>query len=166
MPDIIKCPVCHSLFERRTHGKRPASKFCSPKCGGIGRRKPVTIEFLAERFWMSVDKRGPDECWNWTLTPGNPGYGIVTIGAHFKRAAHRVSYELHFGPIPKGDGAHGTCVCHRCDNRLCVNPAHLFLGTQAENLQDGWRKGRITGHPLSADQARRMRMGLKRHPHQ
>lgn len=54
----------------------------------------------------------------------------------------RFAWELSYGPIPKGTGYHGTTVCHRCDNKLCVNPAHLFLGTQLDNIRDMVRKGR------------------------
>lgn len=59
--------------------------------------------------------------------------------------AHRVAYELANGPIPKGDGPHGTVVMHSCDNPLCCNPAHLSIGTQADNLRDMAEKGRRKG---------------------
>lgn len=89
-----------------------------------------------ERFWRYVDKR-PDGCWLWT---GGLccGYGIFRLshGASFR--AHRYSYELHRGAIPRD-----LQVCHRCDVRNCVNPDHLFVGTAFDNMRDASRKGRI-----------------------
>ena len=101
------------------------------------------IGTLAERFWAKVDKRGQDECWEWQGVK-NQGYGRIKSGGRDSRmlGAHRVSWELANGPIPKGKGYHGTCVLHLCDNRSCVNPAHLFLGTQGDNVHDMIDKGR------------------------
>ncbi len=75
-------------------------------------------------------------CWLWKGAPGTGGYGFVKIGGRPRRA-HRVSYEWHVGPIPKG-----LFVLHHCDIPLCVNPNHLFLGTQADNVRDRDQKGR------------------------
>ena len=94
---------------------------------------------LEDRFWEKVDKS--DGCWNWTAGHNGRGYGAF-YGDGTMLRAHRVSYELHYGPIPKQDSYHGMCVCHSCDNKLCVNPDHLFLGTHQDNMDDMYDKGR------------------------
>ncbi len=142
------CETCGTGFTYPSNGKK-RRRFCSMPCAQKGHRAAVTKDEIVERFWANVDKRGPDECWNWLLTPGAPGYGLLTIGRHFKRAAHRVSYELHHGEIPVLEGSHGGCVLHKCDNRRCVNPEHLFVGSQRDNIHDMINKGRHNWDGLS-----------------
>jgi hypothetical protein len=92
---------------------------------------------LSERFWEKVNKAG--ECWEWTACRHHQwGYGHVRVGGKLE-AAHRVSWEMHNGPIPDG-----LLVCHHCDNPKCVRPAHLFLGTGTDNSRDMHAKGRGT----------------------
>jgi hypothetical protein len=111
---------------------------------------------LEVRFWSKVKKAGPDDCWMWTGSVWHVGYG--TIWRDRKQAyAHRTAYELAHGAIPDG-----MCVCHRCDVKLCVNPAHLFLGTSRENFLDMVDKrrnarGEMLRQKLTAQKVRAMR---------
>ena len=97
-----------------------------------------------ERLWSKIDKRGPDECWEWTAKERVSGYGKIGVGGRGRGAmlAHRAVWEEINGPIPESSDYHGKVVMHTCDNRLCCNPAHLRLGTQAENVKDMDAKGR------------------------
>lgn len=88
------------------------------------------------RFWQKVSKRASG-CWEWTAGCDGTGYGTFWDGRMW--GAHRYSWTIAYGLIPRG-----MCVLHRCDNPLCVNPAHLFLGTHQDNADDRESKGR--GH--------------------
>jgi hypothetical protein len=103
--------------------------------GDSGYGQPVT------RFWTKVDKEGPihpkvGQCWLWTAGRFGSGYAAFYVDGKTRRAS-RYSWELHYGLIPEG-----LYVLHRCDNRSCVNPDHLFLGDADDNAKDMLSKGR------------------------
>lgn len=91
---------------------------------------------FTKRFWAKVEKRGPNDCWLWTASKDRHGYGTFQLNGK-PRKAHRLSWVLSNGPVPDG-----LCVCHSCDVRLCVNPSHLWAGSNKANTVDMVAKGR------------------------
>lgn len=90
-----------------------------------------------------------DGCWEWQGAVDSGGYGRVSVDGKQYRT-HRLAWELFHGPIPEHDSYHGACICHRCDNRRCVRPDHLFIATQDVNMRDKARKGRARNQHLGA----------------
>lgn len=87
-------------------------------------------------FWAKVAVSATDECWEWTRGTDNFGYGLFRWGGRKQLRTHRLAYILTYGDTKT------LCVLHRCDNPPCCNPAHLFLGTRADNVADRHTKGR------------------------
>ena len=136
----LKPPIIagETLAERKLRKHREASQryklkmYPNRKVGSL-RKGGVTKEFIVANCEIDKSKG----CWNWKKSRAPWGYGLIGENKHCIRA-HRKSYELWKGPIPKG-----LFVCHRCDNPPCCNPEHLFLGTDLDNKRDAIRKGRF-----------------------
>lgn len=114
-----KCGPC-------SYGKRPSTNGPNPSA-----HSPVE-----GRFWSKVLKGTDQECWLWNASRIKDGYGKFSVSGVYQQS-HRISWQLTNGPIPDG-----LCVLHRCDNPPCVNPNHLFLGTNLDNVRDMFAKGR------------------------
>jgi len=110
---------------------------------------------IIERFWMQVKKT--KTCWLWISHTNKKGYGQIRVNGKIVKA-HRFSYQQFIGPIPEG-----LHVLHKCDIPNCVNPKHLWIGTNFDNQQDSARKGRSSNCKLTPDDVREIR---KRHPNE
>ena len=131
----VVCKNCGRMFF--TWPSLPRS-YCNLAC--FGKKISVPRIPIEERFWAKVEKT--DACWEWQsrIAPAT-GYGNFAIWKQGRRTtwlAHRLAWFLTNGAIPKG-----LCVLHKCDNRRCVRPDHLFLGTAADNVHDCIAKGRF-----------------------
>ncbi len=137
----ISSDICNTDKCKNIRDKKSGSKFCGhcryinkshKNNPGVKRRYQSNIQRLKDN--VVIDKKS--DCWNWQLFKNKDGYGKVIIDGK-SIGAHRLSYTINIGPIPKGIN-----VCHHCDNPGCCNPSHLFLGTQKENMLDMYKKGR------------------------
>lgn len=138
-PPSKSCVVCGAEFGRRLRDSETqwaGRRYCSCSCANVEKKKKP----LAQAFLKYVSG---GNCLEWTGAKDGAGYGMVKHdGKQWK--AHRLAYFLANGSIP--DGAY---ICHKCDNPSCVNPAHLFAGTQQDNARDMVAKGRM--NPISYD---------------
>lgn len=132
----------HRIMWQLAHGAPPDGHYVLRRCGNDLCCNPAhlyTRPYLAsdevERFWSCVSRQS-DGCWEWALGRKEDGYGR-TLWHGRLTYAHRIAWELTYGPVPDG-----LCVLHRCDNPACCNPTHLWLGSRADNNHDRDIKGR------------------------
>lgn len=118
---------------------------------------------LETRFWRYVTKGLPSECWEWHGSKNLAGYGTISTGGREGKRIHasRASFLIHNGYLPDSDGKKYV-VRHTCDNPACVNPAHLQLGTQEDNMRDVAARGRrLNTYQLKCDKHPNARMTAK-----
>lgn len=118
--------------------------FCRMHAARMERTGRLDKKTTFERLLARIEKQA-DGCWNYTRYRDRSGYGRLRFKGK-KVLAHRASYEFHFGPFDSS-----LLVCHHCDNPACVNPKHLFLGTNRDNMQDAIAKGRFPKPQFGAD---------------
>lgn len=135
MPDKV-CKVCGAAYSNTvgySFERWAASKFCSRKCAWVGRNQRENAQSAFLTKFIPEPNSG---CWIWEHGVGSHGYGLFALSGA-KYTAHRFSYQYHCGEIPEG-----LNILHSCDNRLCVNPDHLRVGTQKDNATDSVVRGR------------------------
>jgi len=149
------CEYCGKLFNVSHKKVRQGDgRFCSMSC----RAHIAPLKSWKRRFFARIQK--PPElnaCWIWVGTFTHYGYGSLSVNGHIK-LAHRLSYEIHVGPIPEG-----LFVCHRCptgEDKRCVNPDHLYVGKAQDNVNDKVRENHQAHIPkkLTADDVQEIRL--------
>lgn len=148
MLDDLVCVTCGKKFPFYQNKGRPIPRFCSHKCrghtgfipGSALRISEMTIDEKFERLKKSFEKHviRKEGCWDWKGPIAKGGYPVMSCRPSIgPDRGHRASWVIHKGKIPEG-----LYVCHSCDNPICTNPDHLWLGTHKENNDDKMRKGR------------------------
>lgn len=141
--EIKECERCGDTFRKLSrHSKRDWEdrRFCSASCANKSR----DVEPIHIRFWRYFEKGPKGLCWEWMGAKDDKNYGTIsTFRGEPPYKAHRLSYEMFCGPIPEN-----MLIRHRCDNPICVNPHHLEIGTQFDNMQDASKRGRLNPNSL------------------
>lgn len=143
MKIVETCIICGKRFSMWPSQAKAGRRACSRSCGNE-RKRTSNSPPIETRFWNNVDKNGPvpprcpelGPCWLWVGSRDQKGYGNVSVHGSTKRA-HRVSWTIANGKIPPG-----LQVLHKCDNQPCVNPRHLYVGTNQDNMDDKRERGR------------------------
>jgi hypothetical protein len=140
----IFCPGCGA--ERIAVASRALRRCRSCRLRHVHTRGRVAGS-IRERFEEKYVPEPNSGCWLWLCHKDVNGYGVLTVrGKPRTRRAHRISYELHIGPVSPE-----LLVCHRCDNPACVNPEHLYIGTQVDNMRDRTLRSRNASSKLSVE---------------
>lgn len=137
------CECCGREFYKRPRDSVNQWRerlYCSISC----RNKSTEPTPIHLRFWGFVEKKDKNECWLWSGAQDGRGYGTISIGSGKPPLkAHRISWEIHNGPL----GCEAV-ICHRCDTPLCVNPNHLVRADQKENMRQASSRGRLNPKSL------------------
>lgn len=129
-----KCDQCRKEFSSEAMRKNPNRKFCNHTCMINNRKITDPLHFV--NIYHNKIIKYPEGCWSWSGNKDQDGYGLLSFSGKTLKA-HRVSWQIHKGKIPPN-----IFVLHSCDNPICSNPDHLFLGTARDNLIDMIKKGR------------------------